>query len=84
MKVHSLIHASGILVLFSVLHAPYIDILATSYFFLTIKLEWIVYFFRDAPTGAGGRRVLTVRELFIAYPRRTGFPLFLFVMNYVQ
>lgn len=54
MKVHSLIHASGILVLFYVLHALYIDILATSYFFLTIKLEWVVYFFRGAPTGAGG------------------------------
>lgn len=83
MKVHSLIHASGIVV-FSTFCMRRIDISAASYFFLTIKLGWCTFFVVPRLGRKGGGRVLTVRELFIAYPRRTGFPLFLFVMNYVQ
>lgn len=53
----------------------YIDILATSYFFATIKLGLgRVLFSRCSPAGGW---VLAVRELFIADPRRTDFPLFL-------
>lgn len=55
MKVHSLIHASGIVVFFPLFAcAVYRYFGYQLLYFLTIKLEWVVYFFRGAPTGARG------------------------------
>lgn len=56
MKAHSLIHASGIVDFFSIfLHSPYIDILATSYFFRDYKTEsGSCAFFAVFARGGGG------------------------------
>lgn len=85
MKVHSLIHASGIVVFLLLFACAVYRYFGYLLFFPDYKTRvGRVLFSRCPDWGEGGRRVLTVRELFIAYPRRTGFPLFLFVMNYIQ